>query len=93
MTNDLSQFVERLRASGFRELAGTRIAARIPVAESLLNDLVARFRPESGAIRQLTLHPQPNGPDRRTPGPTDGTIPPSHVAPSDRAIPPYYWAS
>jgi len=60
MTTDLSQLVERLRASGFRDMAGTRIAARVPIAESLLNELIAGWLPESGAIKQLTLHPQPN---------------------------------
>jgi len=60
MTTDLSQLVERLRASGFRDLAGTRIAARIPIAEALLNELIAGWLPESGPIKQLTLHPQPN---------------------------------
>jgi hypothetical protein len=60
MIADLPHLFERLRGSGFRDLAGTRIAARIPIAEPLLNELVARFLPESGAIRQLTLQPQPN---------------------------------
>ena len=60
MIADLPQLLERLRGSGFREFAGTRIAARIPIAESLLNEVIGRFLPESGAIKQLTLHPQPN---------------------------------
>jgi hypothetical protein len=60
MIADLPQLLDRLRASGFRDLGGTRIAARVPIAESLLNEMIARFLPESGAIKQLTLHPQPN---------------------------------
>lgn len=59
-TSELTQLVERLRASGFRDVAGTRIAARIPIAEPLLNELIATLLPKSGAVRQLTLHPQPN---------------------------------
>ena len=59
-TTELSQLVERLRSSGFHDIAGSRIAARIPIAESLLNELIAGLLPEAGAIRQLTLHPQPN---------------------------------
>jgi hypothetical protein len=57
---ELTQLVERLRSAGFRDVAGTRIAARIPVAEPLLNELIAALLPAGGAIRQLTLHPQPH---------------------------------
>ena len=59
-TSQFLQIVERLRTSGFRDVAGTRISARIPIAEHLLNELIAGFLPGSGAIRNLTLHPQPN---------------------------------
>ena len=43
MIADLPQLLERLRGSGFRDFAGTRIAARIPIAEALLNEIIPRF--------------------------------------------------
>ena len=54
----LSRVLERLRASGFRDLAGARLTATIPVSESLLNDIVHAALPRGGAVRAVTVQPQ-----------------------------------
>lgn len=54
----LARIVERLRASGLRELAGARVTATIPIGDHLLNDVIAASLPASGAIREFTVHPQ-----------------------------------
>lgn len=58
MSDRLTQIVERLRGSGFRELAGARVTATVPVDEGLLNEFIAASLPRGGAVRDLTLHPQ-----------------------------------
>ena len=57
----LSRILESLRASGFRDLAGARVSATIPIGERLLNALVAASLPKSGAVRDATLHPAGQG--------------------------------
>lgn len=60
LTNpNLSGIVQSLRASGFRELAGARLTATFPLSERLLNDVIAASLPPSGAVREATVHPQP----------------------------------
>ena len=54
----LSRVLERLRASRFRDLAGARVTASLPVAEALLNDIIAGSLPAGGAVRAATVHPQ-----------------------------------
>lgn len=39
-------------------MAGTRISATVPVAERLLNEIIAASLPQSGALREATVHPQ-----------------------------------
>jgi hypothetical protein len=55
---DLAPLLETLRASRFRELAGARLSGTIPVAESLLNSLVAATLPAHAPVRSVTLHPE-----------------------------------
>jgi hypothetical protein len=55
----LRRIFEKLRDSGFRELAGARVTARVPVPERLINEFLADAVPQSGAVRQITVHPQP----------------------------------
>lgn len=55
----LSRILETLRASGFRDIAGARVTATLPLSERLLNELIAVSLPSAGAIRALTVHPQP----------------------------------
>jgi hypothetical protein len=55
----LRRILEELRDSGFRELAGARVTARVPVPERLINEFLADAVPQSGAVRRITVHPQP----------------------------------
>lgn len=55
---DLALILERLRASGFRDLAGARVAVSAPLSESLLNDIIAAVLPRGGPVRAATVHPQ-----------------------------------
>ena len=54
----ISTLLETLRASGFRDLAGTRLTATIPIGERLLNDIVAAALPPSAPVRDVTVQPQ-----------------------------------
>lgn len=53
-----SRILGGLQASGFREVAGARVSAIVPVTERLLNELIAASLRPSGAVREATIHPQ-----------------------------------
>ena len=53
----LARVLEALRSSQFADLKGARISASIPIAERLLNDLIAAALPASGALRTVTVQP------------------------------------
>jgi hypothetical protein len=53
----LSRVLVAIRDSGFADLKGARVSASIPVAEQLLNDLIAATLPSPGPLRAVTLHP------------------------------------
>ena len=55
----LSPILETLRSWGVRGVAGARVTATIPLSEEFLNDLIAASLPPSGAVRTLTVHPEP----------------------------------
>lgn len=54
---DLSGIIHTLRAARFRELSGARISATIPVAATLLNQVIAASLPAHAPVRQVTVHP------------------------------------
>jgi hypothetical protein len=54
----LLRIFEGLRRSGFRELAGARVTATIPIGERLLNETIATLLPQTGAIREASVHPR-----------------------------------
>lgn len=54
---DLTAIVHSLRTSRFRELAGARATATVPVAESLLNSIIAATLPPQAPVRTVTVHP------------------------------------
>ena len=58
MHHILEAFLEQQRATGFADLAGTHLAATIPVAERLLNELIARLLRPDGVVREVVLHPR-----------------------------------
>ena len=55
---DLNEIVHSLRASGFRDLAGARASASVPVAEPLLNAFIAASLPANAPVRIVTVHPE-----------------------------------
>jgi hypothetical protein len=54
----VSRVLEALRASQFADLKGARVSASIPIAESLLNELIAATLPPSIPLQRVTLHPK-----------------------------------
>jgi len=52
----LEALFEQQRSSGFPDLAGTEVAATIPVGDRLLNDLITRLLPHDGTVREVVLH-------------------------------------
>ena len=56
----LLRTLEGLRATGFRDLGGARLTATVPIGERLLNEVIAGSLPPNGAVREATIHPQPN---------------------------------
>ena len=55
---DLQGIIDSLRASGFRDLAGAHGQATVPVAEPLLNAIVAATLPAQAPVRSVTIHPE-----------------------------------
>ena len=54
-----SELLAYLKSSGFRDLAGSRVSARIPVSRSLLNRVVADALQESTApVRGVDIRPR-----------------------------------
>jgi hypothetical protein len=52
----LEAFLRHQRDAGFPDLLGTHAAATIPVADRLLNDLIASLLPHDGTVRGVVLH-------------------------------------
>jgi hypothetical protein len=50
-----------LQASGFADLAGTRISGTLPLSERLLNEILSASLPPGGAVRGVTIHPETAG--------------------------------
>jgi len=55
------EILNQLQSSGFRELAGARMAATIPVSEAFLNQLIAASLPAGAPVRGVTIHPETGG--------------------------------
>jgi hypothetical protein len=57
---DAARVLRDLESSGFRDLAGTRASARVPVSRSLVNQVVAdALRGTSAPIRLIDVQPRP----------------------------------
>lgn len=57
-TNDLYAILGSLQSTGFRDLAGAHVSASIPVAERLINELVAASMPSHVPVREAHVHPE-----------------------------------
>ena len=59
--HDTTRFIEILRqlqTTGFRDLAGSRITADVPVSERLLNELIATSIPPDAPVRNVAIRPE-----------------------------------
>ena len=54
----MTSLVQHLVASGFADIAGARASATIPIAETLLNRVIALALPPGCPVRDLTVHPE-----------------------------------
>ena len=60
MDASLSELAAQLQSSGFRDIAGARVSARLPVSSSLITRLVAQARVGSTApVRAVDVRPKP----------------------------------
>ena len=53
----LLELLRHLQATGFRDLAGTRITADVPVSEHLVNDVLASLPPDA-PVRSVAIRPE-----------------------------------
>ena len=56
--NALTHILEQLRSNGFREIAGARLAADIPIPARLINDVVASTLPPNAPVREVQIRPE-----------------------------------
>jgi hypothetical protein len=54
----LSELLRRLQATRFRDLAGSRITADVPISETLLNQLIASSLPQTAPVRSVAIRPE-----------------------------------
>jgi hypothetical protein len=57
VATQLIEILRQMRTTRFQELSGARINAAVPVAERLLNDLIATSLPSNAPVRSVTIHP------------------------------------
>jgi hypothetical protein len=55
----LTTVLLNLRGAGFRDLAGARVSASIPISERLLNEIVSATMPKNLPVREVTVRPEP----------------------------------
>jgi hypothetical protein len=54
----LRDLLDRLQRSGFADVKGARVSARVPVSEQLLNDVITSALPSGGAVREVRVRPR-----------------------------------
>src|SRR2546421_1351633 len=55
-----ADLIAQLQRTAFRDVAGSKVSARIPVSRTLLNDLVAQSLPPTAPIRRIDVVPRPD---------------------------------
>lgn len=53
----LPEILEALRASGFHDLSGSRVATTLSIAEPLLNAVISAALPPRAPVRSVSVHP------------------------------------
>ena len=56
--NGFVEILHHLQTTGFREIAGARISADLPLSERLINELVAASLPPNVAVREVSIRPE-----------------------------------
>jgi hypothetical protein len=56
---DVASILRQQQASGFSDIAGTQLAATIPIKEGLINQVIAATLPPGGALRHAEIHAHP----------------------------------
>jgi hypothetical protein len=56
--NGLVDILTQLQSSGFRDIAGTRINAAVPVSARLINEIVAASIPPNVPVREVSIRPE-----------------------------------
>ena len=54
----LQRILQHLLATGFGDIAGTRVFATIPITESLLNQLIRETMPPDLPVRDVSIRPE-----------------------------------
>lgn len=52
------ELLHRLQANRFRDLAGSRVSATIPLPEDLVNELIAGSLPAAAPVRSVAIRPE-----------------------------------
>lgn len=56
----LLEILNHLRSTAFRDVAGSRVTAAIPVSERLINELIAATMPRNLPVREVSVRPEAN---------------------------------
>ena len=58
-TNPLPEILNQLQSTNFRDIAGARFSAAIPVSERLIDTLIAASLPPTAPVREVQVRPVP----------------------------------
>ena len=75
----LSDTLRHLETTGFRDLAGARVTAAVPISERLVNELVAASLPPNLPVRDVSIRPEANNQLSVRIMPRTGWLPPMTV--------------
>lgn len=56
--NAFVEILDQLQSTGFRELAGARVSADVPIPERLINEFAAASLPPNLPIREVSVKPE-----------------------------------
>lgn len=76
LPNGIAEIFQQLQADGFREVAGAKVSADIPIAERLLNEVVAASLPPNLPVREVSIRPEAGNQFSVRVTPRAGLLPP-----------------
>lgn len=71
-----TEILNHLQSTGFTDIAGTRIAADVPLSERLINEFVAASLPPTVPVREVSIRPEAGNRFSVRITPKAGLIPP-----------------